>query len=206
LKSASSATPSRSASARTRKTRADVPDTQPGPTPKQRAASIRMLALDVDGTLTDGMIYIGPQAEAMKAFSVRDGLGISLLRQAGLKLAIVTARQSSIVEIRAAELGFDVVIQSASDKATALRQLALQSELEVSEIAYMGDDWSDLPALSIAGLAAAPADATAPVLRASHWVSTRKAGQGAVREFAEWLLECQGRLQVLLEKYRTGGR
>ncbi len=165
-----------------------------------------MLALDVDGTLTDGMIYIGPQAEAMKAFSVRDGLGISLLRQAGLKLAIVTARQSSIVEIRAAELGFDTVIQSASDKATALRQLALQSELEVSEIAYMGDDWSDLPALSIAGLAAAPADATAPVLRASHWVSTRKAGQGAVREFAEWLLECQGRLQVLLEKYRTGGR
>jgi 3-deoxy-D-manno-octulosonate 8-phosphate phosphatase (KDO 8-P phosphatase) len=171
-----------------------------------RAQAIRMLALDVDGTMTDGTIYIGPQSEAMKGFSVRDGLGLALLRQAGLKIAIVTARQSSIVQVRAAELRFDAVKQSAGDKAAALHQLARDFELKPDQIAYMGDDWNDLPALSIAGLAAAPADATDPVLRAAHWVSRRPAGHGAVRELAEWLLECQGKLEGLLDAYRQPPR
>ena len=122
---------------------------------RPRASKIRMLALDVDGTMTDGTIYIGPQSEAMKGFSVRDGLGLALLRQAGLKIAIVTARQSAIVQVRAAELGFDAVRQSAGNKAQALHQLAQEFQLELDQIAYMGDDWNDLPALSIAGLAAA---------------------------------------------------
>ncbi|MFZ9677520.1 MAG: KdsC family phosphatase [Quisquiliibacterium sp.] len=165
-----------------------------------------MLALDVDGTMTDGTIYIGPQSEAMKSFSVRDGLGLALLRQAGLKIAIVTARQSSIVQVRAAELRFDAVRQSAGNKAQALRQLAQEFQLELDQVAYMGDDWNDLPALSIAGLAAAPADATDPVLKAAHWVSRQPAGHGAVRELAEWLLDCQGKLSGLLDAYRQPAR
>ena len=167
-----------------------------------RAARVRMLALDVDGTMTDGTLYIGPGAEAMKGFSVRDGFGLALLRQAGLRIAIVTARQSSIVATRAAELRFDALMQGAADKGEALRALASEFGISVDEIAYMGDDWPDLPALAIAGLAAAPADATGPVLAAAHWVARRPAGHGAVREFAEWLLESRGQLAGLLESHR----
>ncbi|MEK9720073.1 MAG: HAD-IIIA family hydrolase [Quisquiliibacterium sp.] len=173
---------------------------------RPRAGRIRMLALDVDGTMTDGTIYVGPQAEAMKGFSVRDGLGLALLGQAGLKIAVVTARQSSIVQIRATELRLDAVKQSAGNKAKALRELGLEFGLSMEQIAYMGDDWNDLPAMSIAGLSAAPADAAEAVLQAAHWVSRRPAGHGAVRELAEWLLTCQGKLAGLLETYRQASQ
>lgn len=169
-----------------------------------RAARVKMLALDVDGTMTDGTLYIGPGAEAMKGFSVRDGFGLALLREAGLRIAIVTARQSSIVATRAAELRFDALVQGAGDKADALRRLAADFGIALDEIAYMGDDWPDLPALGIAGLAAAPADATEPVRAAAHWIATRPAGHGAVREFAEWLLESRGLLAGLLDRHRGG--
>jgi 3-deoxy-D-manno-octulosonate 8-phosphate phosphatase (KDO 8-P phosphatase) len=172
----------------------------------ERAARVKLLALDVDGTMTDGTLYIGPDAEAMKGFSVRDGFGLALLREAGLRIAIVTARQSSIVATRAAELRFDALMQGAADKGEALRALAAEFGIALDEIAYMGDDWPDLPALGIAGLAAAPADAAEPVLTAAHWVSSRPAGHGAVREFAEWLLESRGLLSGLLEAHRGGPR
>jgi len=180
--------------------------TRPGDTDRAtRGAAVRLLALDVDGTMTDGTLYIGPSAEAMKGFSVRDGFGLALLREAGVKIAIVTARESSIVATRAAELRFDAVTQSAGDKAHALRELAERFGLELEQVAYMGDDWPDLPALAIAGLAAAPADASAAVARAAHWVASRPAGHGAVRELAEWLLECRGLLEQALERHRRGG-
>lgn len=172
----------------------------------ERAARVRLLALDVDGTMTDGTLYIGPDAEAMKGFSVRDGFGLALLREAGLRIAIVTARKSSIVATRAAELRFDALMQGAADKGEALRALAAEFGITLDEIAYMGDDWPDLPALAIAGLAAAPADAAEPVLTAAHWVASRPAGHGAVREFAEWLLESRGLLAGLLEAHRGGPR
>ena len=111
---------------------------------RARAAAIQALALDVDGTLTDGHIYIGPQGEAMKAFSVRDGFGLTLLREAGLRLAIITARRSAIVEHRAAELGITTVIQGARDKLAALDSLCAEFGLARDQVGFAGDDWTDL--------------------------------------------------------------
>ncbi|MCL4748478.1 MAG: 3-deoxy-D-manno-octulosonate 8-phosphate phosphatase, partial [Burkholderiaceae bacterium] len=114
------------------------------PDAASRAARVRLLALDVDGTMTDGTIFIGPGQEAMKAFSVRDGFGLALLREAGVRIAIVTGRRSSIVATRAAELGLDAVEQGVGDKVAALRELASRFGLEPGQTAFMGDDWPDL--------------------------------------------------------------
>jgi len=185
---------------------ADEPAGHASPDAARRAAAVQLLALDVDGTMTDGTIYIGPGAEAMKGFSVRDGFGLTLLREAGVRTAIVTGRESSIVAARAAELRLDAVIQSARDKAAALRELAGRFDLRLDQVAYMGDDWPDLPALALAGLAAAPADASPAVALAAHWVSSRPGGRGAVRELAEWLLKCRGVLGEALERHRGARR
>lgn len=171
----------------------------------RRAPAIRAVMLDVDGTLTDGTIWIGQDGEAMKGFSVHDGFGLTLLRDAGIRLAIVTGRRSRIVEARAAELRIPTVLQGVADKGAALLELATRFDLPPAAIACIGDDWPDLPAFAVAGLAAAPAGACAPVLAAAHWVSTRPAGHGAVREFAEWLLAARGELDALLARYRSGG-
>ena len=154
--------------------------------------------------MTDGTIWIGPSSETMKGFSVRDGFGLALLREAGVRLAIITGRESSIVAVRAAELKFDAVVQRCPDKAQALKDLARRFACTPEQVAYMGDDWPDLPALALAGLAAAPADAAVPVRAAAHWVSTSPAGHGAVRELAEYLIEAQGQLQALLARHRGG--
>lgn len=169
-----------------------------------RASAIRLVALDVDGTLSDGTLFIGPSGEAMKGFSVLDGFGLTLLREAGIRIAIITGRGSSIVEARAAELKFDAVLQRVRDKAAALSEVARSFECPPASVAFMGDDWPDLPAMSIAGIAAAPASAVRQVREAADWVSTLPAGRGAVREFAEWLLEAQGHLDALLESHRAG--
>ena len=168
-----------------------------------RAKAIRMLVLDVDGTLTDGRIYIGPEGEACKAFSVHDGFGLNLLRQAGLKLAIVTGRESRIVERRAAELNFDRVLQGVADKGAALKSLAQTFGFGVQELAFMGDDWPDLAAMRQAGLALAVANATPEVLACAHWVSSASGGDGAVREFAHWWLASTGQLECLRQKYQA---
>ncbi|MCC7059596.1 MAG: HAD hydrolase family protein [Burkholderiaceae bacterium] len=166
-----------------------------------RAAGIRLVALDVDGTLTDGRLFIGPQGEAMKAFSVRDGFGLTLLREAGIVLAVITARQSPIVEVRAAELKFDQVLQGVHDKAEALRELCVRHQLAPTAAAFVGDDWPDLRAMAYAGLAASVADAPAAVRARAHWVSQAPAGHGAVREFAEFLLQAQGLLASALARH-----
>jgi 3-deoxy-D-manno-octulosonate 8-phosphate phosphatase (KDO 8-P phosphatase) len=174
------------------------------PSAELRAQPIRMLALDVDGTMTDGRIYIGPQGESFKAFSVHDGFGLTLLRQAGVKLAVITGRESKIVEQRAAELKFDAVMQGVSDKGDALSKLARQFGLAETELAFMGDDWPDLPAMRRAGLAACVAHAAPEVRAAAHWVSQRPAGDGAVREFALWWLTATGKLDNLRQTYLAG--
>lgn len=167
----------------------------------QRASLVRLVALDVDGTLTDGRLFIGPAGEAMKAFSVRDGFGLTLLRQAGVKLAIITARQSAIVQVRASELHFDEVRQGVKDKAAALREICESFGLASRQAAYVGDDWPDLRPMALAGLAASVADAPEAVRERAHWVSRAPAGRGAVREFAEFVLQSQQRLDAALARY-----
>jgi 3-deoxy-D-manno-octulosonate 8-phosphate phosphatase (KDO 8-P phosphatase) len=167
------------------------------PPAAERAQHLRLLALDVDGTLTDGSIFIGPGGEAMKAFSVRDGFGITLLRQAGLEIALITGRRSDIVERRAAELRIAHVRQAAGDKAATLRALCAELAIPLEAVAFMGDDWPDLPAMAIAGLALAPADADEAVRAQAHWVAASPGGRGAVREFAHWWLGCRGLLEPM---------
>lgn len=170
---------------------------------RDSARELRLLALDVDGTLTDGSICIGPHGEAMKIFSVHDGFGLTLLREAGLELAIITGRQSAIVQARAAELRIAHVRQGVQDKAGELLALCGQLGLQARQAGFMGDDWPDLPAMAVAGLALAPADAARPVRERADWVATRGGGRGAVREFAEWWLAQRGLLEPMLQRYLT---
>ncbi len=150
--------------------------------------------MDIDGTLTDGSILIGPDGEVMKRFSVRDGLGLRLLADAGIELAIVTARQSAIVRQRAAELRIGRVHQGVKDKRQMVEQLCAELGLSPAQAAFAGDDWPDLPAMRACGLAVAPADAEPAVLAAAHWVAPRRGGHGALRDVAEFILAAQGRL------------
>lgn len=172
----------------------------------QRAARVRLLALDVDGVLTDGRLHYGPQGEAMKSFDVRDGHGIKLLMRSGIEVALLTARSSDIVATRAHELGLTHVLQGQSDKAAGLAALLGRTGVMAADCAYMGDDWPDLPVLHQVGLATTVADACDDVRAVAHWVSTRAGGHGAVRELAEFILRAQGKFEVLLSAHQQAGR
>lgn len=165
-----------------------------------RARALRLLALDVDGTLTDGRINIGPDGECFKSFSVRDGFGLTLLREAGIRLAIVTARRSSIVEHRARELHIEDIVQGAADKAAALAALCERHALPIETAGFVGDDWGDLPAMRVAGFAAAPIDAAPEVRERAHWLSSCPAGHGAIRELAEFILKARGEFDAALNR------
>jgi 3-deoxy-D-manno-octulosonate 8-phosphate phosphatase (KDO 8-P phosphatase) len=166
-----------------------------------RARRIKLVACDIDGTLTDGTLYFAGNGELCKGFSVRDGLGLVLLREAGIKIVVITGRSSEIVQTRANDLRFDACMQAVKDKRLALEEVCAQFNLAPSEAAMIGDDWPDLPAMAICGLAVAVANASPPVLAASHWRSTALPGHGAVREFAEWLLQEQGLFDSALARY-----
>ena len=153
------------------------------------ARQVRLLAMDIDGTLTDGSIWIGPQGECAKRFSVRDGFGIKLLQKAGIELAIITGRRSEIVARRAEELGIRHVFQDVPDKLVVLKELGAQLGIGLHEMAFIGDDWPDLAAMQACVLPAAPADQS-------------RAGNGALRELADFLLASRGERDGLLARYR----
>jgi 3-deoxy-D-manno-octulosonate 8-phosphate phosphatase (KDO 8-P phosphatase) len=152
------------------------------------AASVRLLVLDVDGVLTDGRLWFGPDGEALKVFHVRDGHGIKLLREAGVEVAVISGRRSRAVETRMRELGVSRVIQGADDKQSALDGLLASLGLAPAEAACLVDDLPDLPLLRTVGLPAAVADAHPAVLAEARHVTRLPGGQGAVREFCDWLL------------------
>lgn len=158
----------------------------------RRASTIQLLGLDVDGTLTDGRIVIGARGELAKFFSVHDGQGMRLLMDSGIHVAIITARKSKIVQTRAKELGIAHVMQGVRDKATALKGLAEQYGLSATQVAFMGDDLPDLPAMRFSGLSASVANGAEEVVAAAHWVSARNGGDGAVRQLCEFILKSQG--------------
>ncbi len=169
--------------------------------PERRAAALRLLVLDVDGVLTDGRLYFGADGEALKVFDVRDGHGIKLLREAGIEVAILSARRSPVVERRARELGITRVVQGAADKGAGLVELMAALQVGPEQCGYIGDDWPDLAALARAGFAATVADAAPEVRRVAHWISTAPGGRGAVRELAEFILRAQGRFDGLLRRH-----
>ena len=169
---------------------------------EQAAAAIRILALDVDGVLTDGSIYYGNSGEELKAFSIKDGLGIKLLQQAGVTVAIITGRQSEIVARRARELGIEEVVQGREDKREALLELCERTGLSAADCAYMGDDLPDLAAIQLAGLGLTVADGCAAVRRAADWTSSRQGGRGAVREACEFILAARGQWDELEAQFQ----
>jgi 3-deoxy-D-manno-octulosonate 8-phosphate phosphatase (KDO 8-P phosphatase) len=169
---------------------------------QDKARPIKLLVLDVDGVLTDGKIYYGNNGEEFKAFNIKDGLGIKLLQRAGVSVAIVTGRQSAIVTRRAMELGISDVIQGREDKLVALEELCSQLGLTLGECAYMGDDLPDLSAINSVGLGLSVADGAGPVRAAAQWCSTRRGGDGAVREACEFILQAKEQLTELESKYR----
>lgn len=155
-----------------------------------RAKRLRLVLTDCDGVLTDGFVWVSAQGEAMKRFSLRDGMGVERLRDAGIATAIVTRERSPIVARRAEKLGV-VLHAGVRDKGDSLPRLLASSGALIAHTAYIGDDANDLEAIAdvgCEGLTAAPADAFEPVAAAVHYRCQARGGEGAFREFAEWIL------------------
>jgi 3-deoxy-D-manno-octulosonate 8-phosphate phosphatase (KDO 8-P phosphatase) len=173
------------------------------------ARRIRLVGLDVDGTLTDGGVYLGAGVDAgrvvpfeFKRYDIQDGMGVTLLRQAGIKVAIVTGRESVSVAQRARELQVDAVAQDATArKLAAWRAVLAELGCDDSEAAFIGDDLPDLPILRQVALPVAVGNAVPEVQRASRWQLQRGGGHGAVREFAEGLLDARDEWHDAVEQY-----
>ena len=165
------------------------------------ARGIRLLALDVDGTLTDGQLTFTVEGKELKSFNVQDGQGIRLVQQIGIKVALVTARRSDIVSRRASELGIWHVIQGSNDKAESLRSLCLELGIALETSAFMGDDLPDLAPMAQCGLSIAPADARPQVSERAVWVTRARGGRGAVREVCDGLIAAQGQGEALLSSF-----
>lgn len=163
----------------------------PSPELRARAARIRLACFDVDGTLTDGRLHIASDGTESKSFHVHDGLGISLLRRAGIAVAFITARSSAAAEIRARDLGVEVHT-GVKDKLACVEGLRTRLGLQPDAVSFMGDDLTDLAVLATAGLAAAPADAHPAILASVHWQSSLGGGAGAAREFCDLVLAARG--------------
>lgn len=146
---------------------------------------IKMLVMDVDGTLTDGHIYIGVNGEVMKSFSVKDGYGIVHLKEWGIEPVIITGRQSEIVRERAKELQITELYQGISDKLKTLMEVASKYKITAQQIAYIGDDLNDLECIEFCGVTACPSDALSTIKEKVSYVCKNQGGQGAVREFID---------------------
>jgi 3-deoxy-D-manno-octulosonate 8-phosphate phosphatase (KDO 8-P phosphatase) len=166
-----------------------------------RAAGLRWFLTDVDGVLTDGRMFYGPQGEALKVFHVRDGLALKLAQRAGLKVGLLSARGGEAVERRAAELGLDLCLLERKDKGAAFDQLLAQHQLQAAQVAYVGDDLQDLPVLVRCGLSFCPADAGPEVRSRVHRVLATAAGKGAVREAVELVLRARGAWEGVIRGY-----
>lgn len=167
--------------------------------------NIRLLILDVDGVLTNGRMYSSAEGEFFKAFFVRDGLGIVLLSEANVEVAVISGRDSPITSARCLELGIQHVYQGSLNKKTALTDLLAKLGLDASEVAFMGDDIIDIPIFQKVGFCAAPKDAHPDILKYLHWQSKFKGGKGAIRELADLILSAKGAREVILQRLRTDG-
>jgi 3-deoxy-D-manno-octulosonate 8-phosphate phosphatase (KDO 8-P phosphatase) len=156
------------------------------------AAEISLLVLDVDGVLTDGRLWYGPDGEILKAFHVRDGHGIKSLLAAGIGVAVISGRRSGAVASRMRELGVTEVAEGVGDKARALAELLKRRSVEPRRVACLVDDTPDLPVMAAVGLPAAVGDAHPAVIAAAQHVTRAAGGRGAVREFCDFLLAARG--------------
>jgi 3-deoxy-D-manno-octulosonate 8-phosphate phosphatase (KDO 8-P phosphatase) len=167
----------------------------------QQARTVRLLAMDVDGVLTDGRILLDHQGRELKCFHVHDGQGIVLAQRAGLPIAWISGRASEAVQQRAMELKVSWVYQQVADKVQVLQELLRHTGLDASAVAYIGDDLGDLPLLRRVGLPIAVANALPEVRACAAWVTRRAGGQGAVREVIDMVLRTQGRWAAVVQGY-----
>jgi 3-deoxy-D-manno-octulosonate 8-phosphate phosphatase (KDO 8-P phosphatase) len=162
-----------------------------------RAERVRLLLMDVDGTLTDGRVYLQSMpdgsAEEMKAFSAHDGAGLKLAHLMGIKTGLITGRDSAATARRAREVAMDFVFQGRAKKLGAYEEILRTAGLDDAAVAYIGDDLPDIPLLKRAGLAVAVSNAVPEVKSVAHYVTSRRGGDGAVREVIELILKAQGR-------------
>jgi len=168
-----------------------------------RCQNIELILADVDGVLTAGQIIFNNQGIETKQFHIRDGLGIRLWQRAGYKFGLITGRSSHVVKVRAAELGIEIVRQTAEDKLPVAQEILGQLNLAPERVCYIGDDLPDVPVIRYVGLGVAVADACPEARTAAHHVTTLGGGSGAVRETIELVLKAQRRWDDLIQKYTT---
>jgi 3-deoxy-D-manno-octulosonate 8-phosphate phosphatase (KDO 8-P phosphatase) len=170
---------------------------------QQRAARIKLLLMDCDGVLTDGHIWPLENDDDQKAFHTRDGLGIGLLHRAGLMSGIISGRNSSALQRRAQALGISFLRQGNEDKRQAFADTLAEAQVTNEEVAYVGDDLTDLALMAQSGLSIAVANAVAEVKARAHYVTQADGGNGAVREVIEFILKAQDRWDDLVKSYLT---
>ena len=168
---------------------------------QERAARVRLMIFDVDGVLTDGRLYYGPQGEWLKAFDVRDGQGMKLLAASGVRLAIISGRRSEALAARARDLGIAELHQGVEDKRAAFDALVVRLGLDAQQAGFAGDDYIDLPVLGRCGFAVTVPDAPDVVKARSHHVTRAPGGRGAAREICEVVMRAQGTLDAALARY-----
>lgn len=169
----------------------------------EAAQRIKLAVFDVDGVMTDGRVSYTSDGSEQKSFNIKDGLGIKLLQRAGIRVAIITGRHSTMVERRAAELNISDIVMGREDKLQATLELIGPMSIELAEVAYMGDDLPDLAAIMQCGHGACPSDAVLPVRQAADWVSSTPGGHGAIREWAEAMLQARRQWENLMASFQT---
>ena len=167
----------------------------------KRARGLKLMIFDVDGIMTDGTLYYSERGEELKAFNIQDGHGIKMLKQYGVQVALITARRSRAVELRAADLGIAHLYQGVEDKRGAYAALLEQLGLASEQSGYMGDDLLDLPLITRCGFAATVAAAPEAVRKRAHYIARAGGGHGAVREVCEFILRAQGMLERAIEAH-----
>jgi 3-deoxy-D-manno-octulosonate 8-phosphate phosphatase (KDO 8-P phosphatase) len=167
----------------------------------EAAAGVKLLLFDVDGVLTDGRVAVHADGSESKSFCIRDGIALVWAQRVGIRVGFLSARTSATTPHRAAQLGVTLVYHGVTSKLATYEQILRDLSLTDADVAYMGDDVVDLAVLSRVALAAAPADSVAEVLSRAHWVSTARAGDGAAREFVEFVLRAQRQWDGIVASY-----
>jgi len=167
----------------------------------EKAKSIRIVIFDVDGVLTDGTLYLTDGGEEIKAFNSRDGHGMKMLKASGVELAIITARESRSVKLRAENLNITLLYQGEKNKLKVFESLVTKLKIDMSSCAYVGDDLIDLPVMTRCGLSICVPSSPVLVKKHAHYVTNSEGGQGAVREVCEMIMRSQGTLDTQLDKY-----
>lgn len=168
---------------------------------RERAAKIRLAAFDVDGTLTDGRLFIGAGGSVMSAFHVHDGMGLKLLEKHGVTVALISSRPGKVVMLRARALGLRHSYVGVKSKLTCIDAIGARLGIPREEIAFMGDDLTDLRALDAVGLSVAPASAHPWVSERVHWRTRLAGGEGAARELCDLILAARGNAEAILTEY-----